>query len=151
MMDTNRFSELLRQSRPGKPKAAERQCVMVVDDDEIVRTSVSRMLEQEDYRIVGCADGRVAVAEASAETMCVVLDIKMSPVDGFWTYRKLRDRWSQVPIIFHSDYQDFEDHGTVMEDYKPYAYITKGTDPAVLLRVVGAAVKSYVKYLDRTR
>ena len=59
-------------------------CVLVVDDDEKIVRFLSSSLRLAGYDIMTCTSGEEALQLAeSAKPQCIVLDILMSPVDGF--------------------------------------------------------------------
>lgn len=75
--------------------------VLVVDDSELVRSSIRTMLELEgDFRVVGeAATGEEAVAAATRLRPDVVLmDINMPGMDGIQATQILRERLG-VPVV----------------------------------------------------
>lgn len=123
----------------GVGTADDKPLVMVVDDDLDVRTALQATFKRQ-YRVVLAADGLQAVRTMSSDVAVVVLDIKMSRYDGFWTFRTIRGRYPYVPIIFYSAYQDLKDPYVVMNDYRPFAYVAKGASVDKLLDQVASAV-----------
>ena len=73
--------------------------ILVVDDNERLRTLVKAYLTQEGYRVVTAGDGREALFVAQQENPdLIVLDIMMPEMDGYEfmrTHRKERE----TPII----------------------------------------------------
>ena len=73
--------------------------ILVVDDNERLRTLVKAYLTQEGYRVVTASDGRAALFVARDENPdLIVLDIMMPEMDGYEfmrTHRKERE----TPII----------------------------------------------------
>jgi DNA-binding response OmpR family regulator len=73
--------------------------ILVVDDNERLRTLVKAYLTQEGYRVVTASDGREALFVAREENPdLIVLDIMMPEMDGYEfmrTHRKERE----TPII----------------------------------------------------
>jgi len=66
-------------------------CVLVVDDDPIVRDVLHRYLTREGFSVSAAADGRAALdaVEASAPDL-VLLDLMLPRIDGFEVFRRLR-------------------------------------------------------------
>ena len=82
--------------------------VLVVDDEDSIRRSLTMMFEFEGFDCETAASGPEAVqAIERAEIDLVVLDVKMAGLDGLETLRLLRDRAKDVPVIMLSG------HGTV--------------------------------------
>jgi DNA-binding NtrC family response regulator len=114
--------------------------VLVVDDDANIRRSLE-LLFQPRYRVKTCADAAAALGEIDERVAVVVLDVKMTGLDGFAAYKEMRAKDVDLPIIFYSAYQDIKDPYEIMNEYRPFGYITKGTDHTTLLRSVAAAVE----------
>ncbi|HEY3109013.1 MAG TPA: response regulator [Chloroflexota bacterium] len=73
--------------------------VLVVDDDEAIRSTVTQILEFEGYSVVAAADGAEALAAVEAELPCLVLlDMRMPILDGWGFAAALRKRGLKVPI-----------------------------------------------------
>ena len=76
--------------------------VLLVDDDEIMRESVRRVLEQEEWEVTGASNGRVAL-ERLAESCpdVIVLDLMMPEMDGFEFLVEMRQRpqWREIPVM----------------------------------------------------
>ena len=82
--------------------------ILVVDDEDAIRRSLTMMLEFEGFDCETAATGPEAVqAVERAEIDLVVLDVKMAGLDGLETLRLLRERAKDVPVIMLSG------HGTV--------------------------------------
>jgi two-component system nitrogen regulation response regulator NtrX len=82
--------------------------VLVIDDEEAIRSSLRMILEYEGLRILEAADGPGGVEAAQRdEPDLVLLDIKMPHMDGLGALQELRRRQFPSPIIMISG------HGTV--------------------------------------
>jgi DNA-binding response OmpR family regulator len=77
----------------------EQHRVLVVDDDEQVRTLVSWQLEAEGFAVSGAADGATALSAVEADPPdLVVLDLSLPRIDGLDVLTRLR-RTSAIPVI----------------------------------------------------
>jgi len=77
----------------------EHPCIMVVDDEQAIRTLLKRTLESEGYEVISSADGSSALAMMKKrEPDLVILDINMPGLDGFQVLERIRQR-SDVPVI----------------------------------------------------
>ena len=73
--------------------------ILVVDDDEHVRTLLQRILEGAGYGIVTATNGREALDKlALASISLVLLDVKMPELDGFQTLELMRKQYN-IPVI----------------------------------------------------
>ncbi len=73
--------------------------ILVVDDNERLRTLVKSYLTQEGYRVVVAADGREALFVAREENPdLIVLDIMMPEMDGY-EFMRVHRKERETPII----------------------------------------------------
>jgi DNA-binding response OmpR family regulator len=73
--------------------------VLVVDDDEDIRTLVRELLERAGYTVDEAEDGRTALRHLfSNAPALVILDVTMPDMDGYQTLERIRDL-SDVPVI----------------------------------------------------
>ena len=118
----------------------DRPFVLIVDDDADVRLALQTSFKEQ-YGTLLAKDGPEAVRAMTCDVAVVILDIKMSDYDGFWVFRTIRKSYPYVPIIFYSAYQDLKNPYSVMNDYRPFAYVTKGAGIDNLIEQVTLAVK----------
>jgi len=73
--------------------------VLVVDDDEDIRTLVRELLERAGYTVDEAENGRAALRNLfSSAPALVILDVTMPDLDGYQTLERIRDL-SDVPVI----------------------------------------------------
>src|SRR5438067_1822199 len=82
---------------------AEKQTILVVDDEPIVVEVVQRYLLREGFRVVVAASGPAALAAATdavSPPSLVVLDVMLPELDGLEVCRRLRQQHGRtMPII----------------------------------------------------
>jgi DNA-binding NarL/FixJ family response regulator len=86
-------------------------CVLLVDDQELVRSGLRRILRRKDgFDIVAeCADGDQVEAAVDAHDLdVVVMDLRMKRVDGIEATRRLRERPDAPPVIVLTTFDDDE-------------------------------------------
>ena len=89
--------------------------VLVVEDDETVRTLLRFLLEDESLQVVEASSGTQAVERFDAEVFdLVLLDIRLPGMSGFDVCRHIR-RKSSVPVIMVTAQQDSHDVVTGLE------------------------------------
>lgn len=77
-------------------------CVLVVDDEAVIRARLKGYFEKEGYRVVEAADGEQMWYEFNRQHIdLIMLDINLPGVDGLSLTRELRSR-SRVGIILVS-------------------------------------------------
>jgi CheY-like chemotaxis protein len=77
--------------------------VMIVDDADIARATLGRLLQREGYHTVLAHNGRDALntLEKQREPDLIVLDLNMPDVDGLELLEILHHhpRWQSIPVI----------------------------------------------------
>ena len=84
--------------------------ILLVDDHQVVREGIRRMLEIEpDLKVVGEASGALeALAQAEALNPEVILmDIKMPGVDGISLTREIKKKFPDINIIMMTLYDEY--------------------------------------------
>jgi DNA-binding NarL/FixJ family response regulator len=82
--------------------------VLIVDDQQLVRTGLRRILAEGSLEIVGeCEDGAQAVQAAMELRPDVVLmDMRMRGMDGAEATRRIRERPDAPPVLILTTYDD---------------------------------------------
>lgn len=92
--------------------------ILVVEDEEAMRTALSDMIGFEGFTILGAKDGVEGLALARAEHPdLILLDILMPNMDGLEMLRELRaDEWGRkVPVIVLSNVGEKEEIAQAVE------------------------------------
>nr|WP_290057170.1 BTAD domain-containing putative transcriptional regulator [Amycolatopsis sp. MEP2-6] len=114
--------------------------VLLVDDQELVRSGLRRILRQRDgFTIVGeCGDGgEVPAALAAAEADVVVMDLRMKHVDGIEATRRLRGAGPRPPVLALTTFDDDELLAGVLRA-GAVGYVLKDSPAEDLIRAVRA-------------
>jgi CheY-like chemotaxis protein len=77
--------------------------IMVIDDDQSIRSALSDLLKDEGYSVLTVADGSQALAHLSQEKLpdLILLDLMMPVVDG-WRFRAeqaMNPGLASIPVI----------------------------------------------------
>jgi CheY-like chemotaxis protein len=148
-MAFNELDELLRAGTPTSNRASstqnekaqsEQPQVIVVDDDRDILRGLSGLFGGR-YNLLLCQNGPDALAALGEETCAVILDVRMAGMDGFAVCEKIRESYPNLPVIFYSAYQDSKDPYRIINDFRPFAYITKGDSISKLVQAVDLAVR----------
>ncbi|HTY20630.1 MAG TPA: sigma-54 dependent transcriptional regulator [Geobacteraceae bacterium] len=84
------------------------ETILIVDDEESIRTSLRGILEDEGFKTLFAVDGEEALSVAGRESPdLVLLDIWMPRMDGLETLGKLKDLYPRLTVIMMSG------HGTI--------------------------------------
>jgi CheY-like chemotaxis protein len=85
--------------------------VLVVDDDEDIRTMIRDVLEDQGFTVACAANGRQALdmlLRDGLKPALILLDLTMPEMDG-WTFRQEQQklpRLAQIPVVLFSGQQD---------------------------------------------
>lgn len=83
--------------------------ILVVDDEEALRTVLSSELEGEGYSVRSAADGQEAITHLTgAEFDLVLLDIKMPNVDGFEVLKFVKERHPKTKVVMLTGFADLK-------------------------------------------
>lgn len=74
--------------------------ILVADDDVMVRTTVSKILEMFGHEVCTAADGNEAVSQVDDSFYVILLDINMPGMDGFQTMASLNKLGYDIPVLF---------------------------------------------------
>lgn len=103
--------------------------ILIVEDSEILRTSLTRGLRKCGYAVSGEGDGAEGLFRALHEDFnALILDVNLPGLTGFELLEKLRGAGRQVPVLMLTARDGLEDrvaglrHGA--DDYlvKPFAF-----------------------------
>jgi CheY-like chemotaxis protein len=85
---------------------AEGRCILVVDDEPMVRSVAQRILERRGYAVVTADDGATALAQIEAGLVpdLVLTDVMMPMMTGRALADALQARGMEVPVVFMSGY-----------------------------------------------
>jgi DNA-binding NarL/FixJ family response regulator len=130
--------------------------VLVVDDHEVVRRGLLAFLESEpDLEIVGDADGGTEALDLLARLdsdgrrpHVVLMDLKMEPVDGIESTRRIRARYDDVEVVALTSFAEEERvHGALAAGAT--GYLLKDADADEVAAGVRAAHRGELR-LDPT-
>jgi len=115
--------------------------VLIVDDDEAVRTMLYKVIRSNGMDAFTSCSGAEALEVLSWDSFdMILLDVNMRGMDGFEVVHALRERGVKTPIIIVSGRQ--EDYDTLYGlDIGADDYVTKPFNPIVL----GAKVKALIR------
>jgi len=99
--------------------------IMVVDDEPLVRRSLSEFLTIEGFAVSTAQNGKEALAllkDFNADIL--ISDIKMPELDGIRLLKEMKSRNYNIPVVFMTGYGSVENAVDAMKE-GAYDYITK--------------------------
>lgn len=120
-----------------------KKTILIVEDEEKLRTTIADFLKLYKYDIIQAKDGKVAIEQFEENINkidLVLLDIMLPIYDGQYVLKKIREL-SEVPVIMvtakSGDYEQIKSFGNGVDDYikKPFMLtLLKARVEAVLKR-----------------
>jgi len=98
---------------------------LIVDDEPLVRRSLSELLALSGYVVSSAGDGKEALEMLKTYHADVVItDIKMPQMDGIQLLKQIKNTSSDTPVILMTSYGSIENAVEAMKD-GAYDYVTK--------------------------
>jgi DNA-binding response OmpR family regulator len=138
------MTEGVSPERAGEhPVEADRQpTVLLIEDDDTVRSLMAMILVQEGYFVLTAATGRDAVAtlrQLGSAVDVVVLDVHLPDINGTDLCGCLRGLQPQLPVIVVSGEASPEEVAQLLR-FGAHRYLQKPVSPDELLSTVEAAL-----------
>ncbi len=132
---------LLEAGRDLESTARETVKILLVDDDEFIRSSLKEHLEEEGHTVATAADGQQAfrILRRGDRPDVIVLDAMM-PVMSGWDFRsaQLSDPdFANIPVVVVSAF-GFSGR-TVLSQFGVADYVPKPLDTEALLKAISRA------------
>ena len=78
-------------------------CILLVDDEPLVRRIVARMLRMDEYEVVEADAPEQALSMLADERIDLVLtDVMMPAMNGCELGRVISDRWPEMRVLYYS-------------------------------------------------
>ena len=118
------------------------QRVLIVDDEPNIRRMVGALLSAEGYEVREAADGAAGVRAVEEEEPDVALIDLMMPggMDGIATLAKIRERWSDLPVIMMSGRASLSDAVRATK-VGAVNFLEKPLAPETVLLALGSALE----------
>lgn len=116
--------------------------VLLVEDEDMVRTVAERALSRAGYTVTACANGEeglAAIEEGTTEFDIVVSDVVMPGMDGPAMVRAIRARHPRLPVLFMSGYAEEQLRRDI--DIPDMHFIAKPFSVAAIGDKVGAVLR----------
>jgi DNA-binding NtrC family response regulator len=114
--------------------------ILVVDDEEVIRDGLKRILVREPFAVETCSSGYSAIEiMQKREFDLIITDLKMPGMSGIEVLKSVRTLQPDIPVILITGYASVE---TAVEAMKngAFDYISKPFTPDILLEKVRCAL-----------
>ena len=100
--------------------------ILVVDDDDAIRTLLQEELEEEGYKVLIATNARDALKMVAAEALdLVILDIRMPGMDGLEALPRILGLKEGLPVIMNTAYTQYQES---FMSWAADAYVVKSSD-----------------------
>jgi DNA-binding NtrC family response regulator len=118
----------------------EKMRALVVDDEQVVLDSVSKILADENYEVDVTLSGREGIDRAIKENYDIVLtDIRMPDIGGMRVLRDVKRAKPSLPVVMITGYASIESSVQAMR-MGAADYLEKPFTPDQLLKAVASAL-----------
>jgi DNA-binding NtrC family response regulator len=113
---------------------------LVADDDDVVRSTLGRLLRHLDMTVADAADGGAAIAKLDGTAFDVVIcDLSMPVADGFAVLEAVRKKQPRTPVVILTGAGGVPDCVRAMRK-GAFDFLTKPFHPTALTEAVRAAL-----------
>ncbi len=102
--------------------------VLLIDDEEKLRTLLARIISLEGFEVVQAGDGKSALKKIEHTVVDIIIcDVKLPDVSGVDLAKQIKNKYSQIEIILLTAYGNIPDGVQAIKN-GAFDYITKGDD-----------------------
>lgn len=119
--------------------------ILIVDDEELIIKTLSKLLEREKYEVLIAKSGQDAIIIMEEESFdLIITDIRMPGINGVEIIKDIynnlqKNNLNKTPVIFITGYAD-EKIEKAARDLMPIDYIYKPFDTSELLNKIKKAI-----------
>lgn len=113
---------------------------LIADDDDVVRSTLGRLLRHLDMTVTDAPDGATAIAKLEGNTFDLVIsDLSMPVADGFAVLGAVRSKQPRTPVVILTGAGGVPDCVRAMRE-GAFDFLTKPFHPTALTETVKAAL-----------
>ena len=136
----------------GVSLAVDDKCVLIVDDEQNILSSLRRLFRREDYELVTASDGEQALGIMEEKPVQVVIaDYRMPGMTGTQLLREVQSRWPDTVRVVLSGYSEVGAIIDAINEGAIYKFISKPWNDEEILLSVRRAVEQYELTLENKR
>ncbi len=125
--------------------------ILVVDDTDVNRLILVRLLARNRHQTEEATDGADAMRKAAAAPPdLIITDMLMPTMDGFEFMRKLRasDFGKEIPVIIYTTLQLARSASQLIRDFGVKELLTKPSKPELIIKAVNSALGVQFQEVD---
>lgn len=102
--------------------------ILIIDDEEKIRTLLSRLISLEGFEVLQAADGKTGLKKLeTADVDVVICDVRLPDGSGLALIRTIKEQFPAVELILLTAYGNIPDGVQAIKN-GAFDYITKGDD-----------------------
>lgn len=114
--------------------------LLVIDDEERLRTLLARILQLEDFEVLEASNAKDGLRKLEHEVVDVVIsDVKLPDINGIDLTKTIKTNYPAIEIIVLTAYGTINDGVTAIKN-GAFDYITKGDDNEKIIPLVNKAM-----------
>ena len=115
--------------------------VLIIDDEEKLRTLLARIISLEGFEVLQAGDIKTALKKLEQTEIDVVLcDVKLPDGNGVEFSREIKNKWTAIEIILLTAYGNIPDGVQAIKN-GAFDYITKGDDNNKIIPLLYRAIE----------
>jgi len=115
--------------------------ILIIDDEEKLRTLLARIISLEGFEVAQAADSRTALKKMEqAEIDVVLCDVKLPDGNGVELSKKLKEKYPAIEIILLTAYGNIPDGVQAIKN-GAFDYIIKGDDNNKIIPLLYKAIE----------
>lgn len=119
----------------------DRRWVAIVDDDELFRRSIERLVRSAGFRVEAFGSAEDFLEQSNLDrTACAILDVKLPGMNGLDLQRRLMSRPRPMPIVFVSAHEEAVMRATALSN-GAIAFLKKPFDDSMLLDALAQSIR----------
>jgi len=128
----------------------DRTHILIVDDEEIVRESLSSWLREDGFRVDTAPDGPAALEKVKAQRWAILLvDLKMPGMDGLQVLEEVKKIQPEAALVIMTAYATVDTAVNAMK-YGAYDYLVKPFDPEEMSLMIEKIVQQQALVRETT-
>ncbi len=116
--------------------------ILVIDDDDQLRTTFCKLLKEENYSVIGAASGEAGIEIVKQNALdLIILDMRLPGMNGMETFKRIKNIESKLPVIIVTAFGTTE---IAIEATKlgAYDYVLKPFDVPGMLNLIKQAIEA---------
>src|ERR1039457_2626860 len=115
--------------------------ILIIDDEEKLRSAISRIIELEGYRVCQAATSNrgLQILEQQRDISLVITDVRLPDMNGIQLLEKIKEKFPYCEVIVITAYGTIQDGVRAMK-IGAFDYITKGDGDDQILVTIERAI-----------